>query len=393
MTSFPQGIDSAGPPLVPSESLDDSDHTQLHQDAIDRAIAIQAFLGRPITSNNNEGMTVRQRLDALESAPTQSPVRSAIAHDVGPTNPPTVSWNNNTGELDFGIPRGKDGLDGTSSTSAAKASGAQVNVVLPPNQGPVGFNITFPPSAGITTPPLVFVTPVQKTVGSSTGGTTSAKTSVTAKLGRSYNQSGTKSQSTGVPGPDDHLYQGWTIPSSSHGNHRSLSILNGTFNAVPTGAKITSFTVTFKAPSGSGTNASTSNSTPVVLRPFNAPGGALPSTLVLSGTSQSFPKSGGYLAGTHTISMPTAWAQGFRDGTYNSLLWGPQPNNSSHHRFVMSSPVLTMEYTTSTASTPTDINSRPVLAGARAVTSTGFVLVVENLGSLTETVDVNWFVL
>jgi hypothetical protein len=176
--------------------------------------------------------------------------------------------------------------------------------------------------------------------------------------------------------------------TSTYGNHRSLVKLHtGNLAGIPSNATISRLTVTFTISSDT---VNPNGAPELVIKPYKV-GDSLPSTLPTpASTYPTYTAKKTFSAGVHTIELPIQWAEGFRNGTYDAVMFGPQPSDDVSRYARITGNSLTLKFEWSTPGSVQSINSRPVLCGVRDVTPSGFVLTLENTGSATELVEVNW---
>jgi hypothetical protein len=379
---FPDALDPTGAALLPSATLDASQHTTLHQNAIDWVLAVQRDIGIKIAGEKTGSL--RLRIDALEKA-AATPINGASATSVEATAPAKALWDGATGQLTFEIPRGRDGTNGAPGKDASIVSGVLAERLLAPNLGPQGIDVSFP-AGSFTTPPKVLVSPVQKTVGQSAGGTTSSVKTATAGSFRCYSGNSPYGESASTTWQGDKTTFLVGQFSTSNGNQRGLVLLPGGF-ALPAGAQPTKLQVTFKIGSAAGHALDS-----ITFRPYNNVASGLPGSFNPAATPKLNVVKNFASGTTHTVDLPLEWAAGFAAGTYNAIAFGPNDtaNEANYGGVVGASVSVSLTYTLTTPGSTQEVNSRPVLAGVRKVTSQGFVLVLENIGSQAETVEVNW---
>jgi hypothetical protein len=390
MTSFPTGVDPAIT-SDPGQTLDQADHTNLHNQLSSGMHEVQALLGaKPVTTEPIK--TMRQRLLDVETAViATAPVLGTSATSLPSESQATATWNSGPKTIAFGIPRGVPGENGEDGKDGVALSGTVSNTKLTPIRAGsiVGLDISFP--APLAYIPVIVASPIQDTTGTGSPGVTTGTVSSTVVSGRWAKYKGDGAKRAMDDGATGIVYHGYY--DSSFGNQRGIVCFPDLKALFPKGAVSTSVKLELTTQDAGSTAAQ------LTIHPNAA--SSPPATLPDPPSSAYYRNapSGGLTKGAkYTFDLTSKnWGDKFIDGSYGSLVLGPERNstgaltNSAGYGGIQAVTVkLIIAYSVTSQAPVTSIDSIPVDVGLRNITKSGFRLVVRNSNQSDESVRVNW---
>lgn len=390
MTAFPTGVDPAIT-SSPGHTLDQADHTNLHNLLSSGMHEVQALLGpKPVTAEPLK--TMRQRLlDVEAGVASTAPISGVSATSLPSESQATATWNGTAKTIAFGIPRGTKGENGVDGKDGVALSGTVSDTKLTPIRAGsiVGIDISYPsPLAYI---PVIVCTPIQDTAGTSAPAVTTGTVSSTITSNRWAKYNGDGSSRAMSDGTTGILYHGYY--DSTHGNQRGIVCFPDLKALFPKGAVSTKVTLEFTTQSEGSTAAH------LTIHPHAAT--TPPSTLanpVASVYYRNAPSGGLTKGAKYTFDLTSKnWGDKFIDGSYGSLILGPERDsagtltNTDGYGGIQATTVkLIIAYSVTSQAPVTSGDSAPVDVGLRNITKSGFRLVVRNSNQSDENVRVNW---
>ena len=406
---YPGGYD----PIIivgAASTLDAANHTNLHNMLSEASAKLQLKLGATPTPVNggagigikSEGVeSVRQRLlNAEVDILKKLPIASVAVTNRSPGTGATATWSGEPNRiLTLGIPAGAAGTNGSNGedgVSLVAASGTTAQQTI--KAGAIfGLDVSYGKNLGFV--PKVCCTPIQETVGTSAGVTTTHYVESTPPTGSgdtstSYaTYQGDGARRTGEDAKTGMIWHG--MYGATNGHQHGIVMLG---NLVPTlkNATITKVEVKFHAiDSKSGTLTASDQITVHQSNLTTIPASQL--NTAVTGAHYIYKKTLTE-GGTFTFQLPSSWHAGFKSGSIASLIFGPERNTDGsisdaqpHYGAIQAKDTrVTVFYTLTTAGSPIEVDSIPVDVGVRKVTQTGFRLIIRNSGAQDEKVKVSW---